>query len=59
MIRQPKYRWARQDAEGPDLDPLLDSTRIIALAQRLAAEIVNGRNEQVAGSETLTVRLSP
>jgi hypothetical protein len=29
MIRHPRYRWARQEAEGPDRDPLLDARRII------------------------------
>jgi hypothetical protein len=46
VIRQACYRWARQEAEDPVVrDPLLDASRVIVLAQRLAAEQVNGPRE--------------
>jgi hypothetical protein len=35
----------RNAAEEPVRDPLLDSTRIIVLAQQLAAQQVNGSQE--------------
>ena len=43
MTRQELLRWARRDARDPFVrDPLLDATRAIQTAQRLAAEQVNG-----------------
>jgi hypothetical protein len=42
MTRQERLRLDRRDAEGPVRDPLLDSRRIIQLAQRLPAAEVNG-----------------
>jgi hypothetical protein len=38
-------RVARREAEEPVRDPLLDATRILVLAQRLAAEQVNGPHD--------------
>ena len=51
MIRRPALRWARQEAEGPTLDPLLDATRIIVLAQRLAREQVHGADVAAPGGD--------
>jgi hypothetical protein len=43
VTRQETLRQARLDAEEPTLrDPLLDARRILVLAQRLAAEQING-----------------
>jgi hypothetical protein len=51
MIRQPRYRWARQEAQGPDRDPLLDARRVLVLAQKISRDMVNGRpqDDQEAG----------
>ena len=51
MIRQPRYRWARQEAEGPDREPLLDARRIIVLAQQLARDQVHGADVAAQAAE--------